>query len=73
VTVIARSAHGHNVADEDMLHAFAHPVRVFYGEEGFTMLVGPDRAGNLLEVGVVEGDFGLMIVHAMKARPKYLR
>jgi hypothetical protein len=32
------------------------------------MLVGADRAGRLLEVGVVESADGDVIVHAMSAR-----
>lgn len=37
------------------------------------MLVGPDHAGNLHEIGVVDSDDGPVIVHAMLARAKYLR
>jgi hypothetical protein len=37
------------------------------------MYVGPDRAGNLLEVGVVDWHDALAIVHAMVARPRFLR
>ena len=32
-----------------------------------------DTAGNLLEVGVIDSADGPIIVHAMPARPKYLR
>ena len=35
------------------------------------MLVGPDQAGNLLEVGVVVTDDIEYAVHAMRARPRY--
>jgi hypothetical protein len=38
-----------------------------------TMFIGPDLAGNLYEIGVVGTDEGPVVVHAMKARPKYLR
>ena len=37
------------------------------------MLVGADPAANLLEIGVVDTSNGPIIVHAMPARPKYLR
>jgi hypothetical protein len=73
VPLIADSARNHSVADEDMLHAFRNPVRDFDADEGFTMLLGPARDATLLEVGVVDGDDGPVIVHAMKARTKYLR
>ena len=37
------------------------------------MYVGPDRAGNLLEIGVVDWHEELAIMHAMRARPRFLR
>jgi hypothetical protein len=43
-------------------------------DDGFTMFTGLDRAGNPLEVGVVEAEDGtVVIIHAMPARPKFLR
>ncbi|MHB1570190.1 MAG: hypothetical protein ACYCXW_11060 [Solirubrobacteraceae bacterium] len=55
-----------------MLHAFAHPIRAFELDEGLTMLIGGASTGTLLEVGVVEGTDGAVIVHAMPAREKFL-
>jgi hypothetical protein len=37
------------------------------------MFVGADTAGDLLEVGVIDSTDGPIIIHAMTARPKYLR
>lgn len=70
---IAPSAGKHGVSDEAMLHAFNNPIRVEELDEGLVMFVGPDHAGNLIEVGVVASDDGPGIVHAMQARPKYQR
>lgn len=56
-----------------MLHAFDNPILVEDLDDGLTMLVGPDHGGNLYEVGVITGSDGPIIVHAMSARPKYLR
>lgn len=70
---IAGSAHRLGVNDETVLHAFNHPIRVEDLDEGMTMFIGPDRAGNLYEIGVVSSTEGPVIVHAMVARPKYLR
>lgn len=42
-------------------------------DEGMAIFIGPDRAGNLYEVGVVGSAQGPVVVHAMKARPKYVR
>ena len=71
--VIADSARKHGVSDDDMLHAYAHPLRVFELDEGFTMIIGANRAAMVYEVGVVEGVLAPVIVHAMKARAKFLR
>lgn len=70
---IADSARKHGVSDETILHAFDHPILVAELDEGLTMLVGPDHAGNLYEIGVVGTEEGPIVVHAMKARRKYLR
>jgi hypothetical protein len=56
-----------------MLHEFNHPMSVEDLDEGFVMFVGADVAGNLLEIRVVDSTDGPIIVHAMTARPKYLR
>lgn len=72
--IIADRARKHGVSDDDMLHAYANPIRSYDVDEGLVMLVGPDRAAaHMLEVGVVDGDIAPVIVHAMKARDKFLR
>ena len=70
--IIAPSAGRHGIREDSMMHALRNPIRIESLDEGFTMFVGPDRAGNLLEVGVIDSDRGPVIVHAMPARPKYL-
>lgn len=70
--IIAPSARRHGIGEDSMIHVLRNPIRMESLDEGFTMFVGPDRAGNLLEVGVIDGDSGPVIVHAMPARPKYL-
>ncbi len=71
--LIAPSARNHGIPDTDMIHAFNNPVFVDELDDGLTMFVGADTAANLLEVGVVDTNDGPIIVHAMPARPKYLR
>ena len=56
-----------------MLHAFSNPILSEDLDDGLTMLIGPDSAGNLFEIGVVDSADGPIIVHAMSARSKYLR
>lgn len=70
--VILASARKHGISDDDMLHAFQHPIRVLRLDD-LTMLIGPDRSARLLEIGLSSGDGVEFIVHAMPARPKFIR
>lgn len=65
------SARKHGVIDEDMLHAYRNPVRVFRLDD-LTMLIGPDRSAQLLEIGVASAEGIDFIVHAMTARPRFV-
>lgn len=59
-----------------MLHAIEHSVAVEdLGEDPVRWLVlGPDRAANLLEVIVLVTDEGdELVIHAMSLRPLYRR
>jgi hypothetical protein len=49
--VILASARRHGITDDDMLHAYRNPVRVFEFDE-LAMLIGSDQAGRMLEVGL---------------------
>jgi hypothetical protein len=71
--IIAESAHKHGVSDEDIRHAYAHPIRVFDLDEGFTMVIGANHAAIIYEIGVVDGVPAPVVVHAMRARDKFLR
>lgn len=55
---IVDSARKHGVSDETILHAFNSPILVEDLDERMTMFIGPDRAGNLYEIGVVGTDEG---------------
>ncbi len=71
---IAPSARRHGVADEDILHAFRNHLKAFEtNDPDVTMFIGPSGSGDLLEVGVVIDDEGVAIIHAMRARPKFLK
>lgn len=73
--IILDSAHRHGVTDEDMLHALRFAVHHVRQDDNMVMFIGPDRAGQLIEVGVVIWWGGeLAIAHSMQpARSKYLR
>ncbi len=71
--IIADSARKHGVSDADILHAYRNPIRVFELDEGFTMVIGANHAAVIFEIGVVDGVQAPVIVHAMRAREKFLR
>jgi hypothetical protein len=70
--VILASARKHGVADEDIVHAYHHPIRVLVLDD-LTMLIGPDPSARLLEIGVSTREGIEFVVHAMPARPKFIR
>lgn len=70
--VILASARRHGITDDDMLHAYRNPVRVFEFDK-LAMLIGSDQAGRMLEVGLTAAEGVEFIVHAMTARPKFVR
>jgi hypothetical protein len=70
--VVLASARKHGVTDDEMLHAYRHPIRVFEFDD-LTMLIGGDASGRLLEVGVASAESIDFIVHAMAVRDKFLR
>jgi hypothetical protein len=70
------SARRHGIADDDMLHAVAHALAVEdIGEDPDRWLViGPNRAGNLLEVVVlITAELTQLVIHAMPMRSAYRR
>ena len=71
--IIAESAFKHGLTKDDILHAYRNPIRIWDLGDGFTMMLGPNEATIILEVGYVEGDLAVVIVHAMQARDKFLR
>jgi hypothetical protein len=71
--IILASARKHGLSDEDMLHAYRHPISVFVHDD-LTMLVGGDLSGQPIEVGLATSEDGIeFIIHAMPARQKFMR
>lgn len=70
------SARRHGVSDEDIRHACDNALVVvdvdLESDPPKALAIGPDRAGNLLEVIVLEfaGD-RLLAIHAMPLRPAF--
>lgn len=73
---IRDSALKHGIEPVDALHAAEHPLLTYdLGDDPQRQLrLGFDNAGRLLELVVLTGDDGeQLLIHAMKARPRYLR
>ena len=62
------------LADVDILHVWRNPMRRIDSDDDFAMLIGPDTAARVLEIGVldIDGDDPVAI-HAMPLRPKFDR
>ena len=70
---VAGAARKHQVGVDDMRHAVRNATVAWTADDAFTMLVGPDRTGDLLEIGVIGIDTDdPVIVHAMRCRPRFL-
>ncbi|HEY6629567.1 MAG TPA: hypothetical protein VI193_11335 [Acidimicrobiia bacterium] len=70
--VIVASARKHGISDNDMLHVYRNPKRVFQMDD-LVMLIGGNESGRMLEIGVAAAEGIEFIVHAMPARQKFLR
>ena len=72
---IHRNARRHRVRDEDIVHAISHALVVDVegrDEVRRVLFLGPDRAGNLLEVLALDfDDERSIVIHAMRMRRKY--
>ena len=74
---IAKSARKHGVADEDIQHALKHALRIVDDDDDdddddeISMVLGPSRSAELLEVGVLNLETDPLVVHAMPLRPKF--
>jgi len=71
--IIAPSALKHGLGKEDVLQRLPQPHPGLDLGDGFTMMLGPNAAAIILEVGYVEGDTAVVIVHAMRARKRFLQ
>ncbi|CAN5370542.1 MAG: hypothetical protein ACR2JP_11720 [Acidimicrobiia bacterium] len=70
--VVVANARTLGVSDNDIQHAYRNPIRVFSLDD-LVMLIGANEKGRFLEIGVAAAEGVEFIVHAMPARPKFLR
>ena len=70
---VLRSALRHGVLDDDVQHALRSSLLVEEIDEDPAryLVLGPDRAGNLLELVVLDRPQGPAVMHAMPMRSKY--
>jgi len=71
---VRESARRHGVEDADIVHAFEQAIRLvefdYHGEDRL-LVIGTDRAGNLLELVAVPAGEPTRIIHADRLRPKF--
>lgn len=71
---VTDSALQHGIAEADILHAFTNAVRFVeveqHGEDRL-IVIGPDRAGNWLELVAMPANDADRIIHADRLRPKF--
>jgi len=69
---IYASARRHGISDVDINHAVEHALVAGEQDDGKILYLGPDRAGNLLEVvSVLRDDGSEIVIHAMRMRRIY--
>lgn len=73
---IHESAHKHGIGDDAIAHALAHAITVVDLEPDADppkgLAIGPDQAGNLLEVIWLElSDDVQLVIHAIALRPTF--
>jgi hypothetical protein len=69
---IYRTARRHGIVDGDIEHAVLHALASGEQDDGKILYLGPDRAGNLLEVvSVLRDDGSELVIHAMRMRSIY--
>lgn len=69
---IYASARKHGTHDLDIDHAVEHALATREQDDGKVLYLGPDRAGNMLEVVSVLRDDGTeIVIHAMPIRKRY--
>ncbi|MDQ3571187.1 MAG: hypothetical protein M3450_00040 [Actinomycetota bacterium] len=69
---IYASARKHGISEIDIEHAVEHALAAGDQEDGKVLYLGPDRAGNLLEIVAVRRDDGSeVVIHAMRMRSVY--
>jgi hypothetical protein len=71
---IGEPARKHGVDDEDVRHAIRNMIRTVSESDDLIMVIGPDRRGKPLEIGILgPASDDPVVIHAMRLRPKFQR
>ena len=67
---IHRTARRHGLPDEDIAHAFDHLLTWIQLDDDPPryLAAGPDRAGNLVELVILDAPSAVLVIHAMPLR-----
>jgi hypothetical protein len=69
---IHHTARKHGIADDDILHAVDFALVVARLDDERLLHLGPDAAGNMLELITLAIDEEVeLVIHAMRMRPKF--
>jgi len=75
VPVILESAGKHGNTNEDILHAWNNALGFYDIEANHeppkSLAIGPDLAGNLLEIIYLQLEESDVVIHAMTLQPEY--
>jgi hypothetical protein len=69
---IAPSALKHGISREDIWHAYRNPIRIYELDDNLYMIIGANQAAIFLEVGLTINSNRQIIIHAMKARKRFI-
>ena len=72
---VHESAYRHGLTDDEILQAWDNAMSFDDIDSGHeptkSLCIGPDRAGNLLEILYLQADDADLIIHAMPLRPVF--
>lgn len=69
---IHHTARKHGIDDDEIRHAIEHALVIARLDDQRLLHLGPDAAGNMLEIVTLAIDDEVnLVIHTMKMRPKY--
>ncbi|MCF8610034.1 hypothetical protein L5G28_07645 [Gordonia sp. HY285] len=71
---IGNPAYRHGISEDDILYGYHHRFYIVDGTDDMSIAIGPINDGHgLIEIGFIsDTEGGVVILHAMHARRKYV-